>query len=114
MKKSGYITIALSLLAPFTVFVTLYMSMFIEMLLSKVMWSMNWEPFYFSFDESAVVVIGYILQLACYLFIAWSLKKMYMQMKTGQITTRAFVYPAIFAGLSITFTALTYSMAIYG
>lgn len=106
MKKSAYITIALSLLAPLTVLVTLYMSMFIETLLSKIMWSMDWEPFYFSFNESAVVVVGYILQLACYLFVAWSLKSMYVQMKAGMITVRAFVYPAIFAVFSLSITLL--------
>lgn len=114
--RNTYIIIALSLIVPFIPYLGTTLMWDASQSASAILWdSPFWKSSYFFMDSWITgPTIWLIPMIACYAYITWSLKKMYTQMKAGEITTRAFAYPAIFAGLSTTFVVLVYAMAIYG
>lgn len=98
--KHTYIIIALSLIAPFIPYLGTTLTWSASQSASAMLWdSPFWKSSYFFMDSWITgPAIWFIPVIACYVYIAWSLKKMYAQMKAGQITTRAFAYPAIITG----------------
>jgi hypothetical protein len=101
--KYTYATIALSLIAPFMVAITMMAFIPIEVVLSKIMWEMEWAPYAFWTNLETQIAIGFIFQIVTYALIAWSLHNLYKQYRSGAISTRSFAYPAIITGISFIF-----------
>jgi hypothetical protein len=98
--RPAYITIALAIVAPFIPYLGMTLAWSASQSASALLWdSPLWKFSYFYMDSWLTgPAIWFIPMVACYAYIAWSLKNMYMQMKAKQITTRAFAYPAIITG----------------
>jgi hypothetical protein len=100
--KYTYITIALSLIAPFILYLGTTLMWNASVLTTPaLMNSPLWKYSYFYLDpwfDPIVLTLASLIFVGSYAFIAWSLKKMHTQMKAGEITTRAFAYPAIITG----------------
>lgn len=100
MKKFVYITIALALVAPFMSAFVFLLEWPIYQFVSMKLWgqSMIW----FDNDGKIALTITLVLQIVCYSFIALFLRSLYKKYRSGGISSRAFIYPVMLAGISVT------------
>src|SRR3989344_568733 len=101
MKKHIYISIALSLLAPFTLLPFGNVIIWTEELILSVLSKVGWGPYYFGFvlSDEGYILLAFAPIVAFYIYIIWALRKLFIGYRSGAISKRSFIYPAIIAGL---------------